>query len=91
LPCALALVPGNGGTRGLDGIGSGAKLVRGDVRDDSGLTRSVGGMPWRPTQVSGRAHCMAARGPSLGHGDVAARPGASGLDRLTWPPVVGPD
>jgi hypothetical protein len=57
--------------------------VRGDVRDGPGLARSVSGMPWCSTQVSGRAHCMAARRTSLGHLDLATHPSAGMLDRLT--------
>src|SRR5262249_19242610 len=41
-------------------------------------------MPGCPTQVSGRAHGMAARRASLHHRDLTARPGASVLDRCTW-------
>jgi hypothetical protein len=40
-------------------------------------------MPCCPTQISGRAHCMAARRASLGHLDLATHPGAGMLDRLT--------
>ena len=82
-PRTLALAFRRGSTRGLDRIGSRTKLVRGDVRDDRGLAGSVRGVPRCPTQVSGRAHCMAARRASLGHLDLATRPGTRLLDRLT--------
>src|SRR3954471_3690782 len=45
-------------------------------------------MPRGATQVSGRAHCMAARPPRLGHRDLAPHPGASMLDRLARPRVL---
>src|SRR2546421_5025437 len=45
-------------------------------------------MPCAPTQVSGRAHGMAARRASLHHRDLATHPGAGVLDRFTWSPVV---
>ncbi len=57
--------------------------MRGDVRDGPGLARGVGGMPCCSTQVSGRAHCMAAGRASLGHRDLATHPSAGMLDRLT--------
>jgi len=72
-----------GSSYGLDRVGGSAKIVRGDVRDGPGLARSVGGMPCRSTQVSGRAHCLAARRASLGHRDLAQHPSAGVLDRLT--------
>jgi hypothetical protein len=46
-------------------------------------------MPRCPTQVSGRAHGMAARRASLGHRDLAMHPGAGMCDRLTRPEVLG--
>jgi hypothetical protein len=70
-------------TCGLDRIGGRTELVRGDVCDGPGLASSVRGVPCGPAQVSGRAHCMAARHASLGHLDLATRPGACTLDRLT--------
>jgi hypothetical protein len=82
-PCGLALALRRGSTRGLDRVGGSAKLVRGDVRDGPGLARSVSGMPWGSTQVSGRAHRVAARRTSLGHLDLATHPSARMLDRLT--------
>ncbi len=75
-------------TCGLDRIGGRTELVRGDVSDGPGLASSVRGMPRRPTQVSGRAHCMAARRASPGHSDLATHPGAGMLDRLTRPRVL---
>jgi|GEM_PF-6754497 len=74
-PRTLALAFRRGSTRCLDRIGSRTELVRGDVRDDRGLAGSVRGVPRCPTQVSGRA--------SLGHLDLATRPGTRLLDRLT--------
>ena len=81
--CDLALAFRRGGTCGLDRIGGRTELVRGDVCDGAGLASSVRGMPCCPTQVSGRAHCMAPRRASLGHLDLATHPGAGLLDRLT--------
>src|SRR6476620_4320308 len=63
-------------------LGGRTELVRGDVSDGPGLASSVRGMPCCPTQVSGRAHCMAGRRASLGHRDLATHPGAGLLDRL---------
>jgi hypothetical protein len=86
-PCglALALALRRGSTCGLDRVGGRTELVRGDVWDGPGLASSVRGMSCCPTQVSGRAHCMAARRASLGHLDLATHPGAGMLDRLTRP------
>jgi hypothetical protein len=79
----LALAFRRSNTCGLDRVSGSAKLMRGDVRDGSGLARSVGGMPCCSTQVSGRAHCMAARRTSLSHRDLPTHPSAGMLDRLT--------
>ena len=87
-PRALARSFWCGGACGLDRIGGRAKLVRGDVCDDCGLTGSIRGMPRCAAQVSGRAHCMTARRASLGHRDLATRPGAGLLNRPTWSWVV---
>jgi len=57
--------------------------MSGDVRDSSSLARSVGGMPRCSAQISGRAHCMAARSTSLHHLDLATYPSAGMLDRVT--------
>ena len=57
--------------------------MRGDMCDGRGLASSVRGMPCCATQVSGRAHRMAARRASLGHVDLTTHPGAGMLDRLT--------
>ena len=82
-PCALALSWRRGRTRGLDRIGGGAKIVRGDVGDGRSLASGIRGMPRRPSQVSGRAHRMSGCRARLGHRDLATRPGAGQLDRLT--------
>ena len=79
----VALTLRRGSTCGLDRIGSSTEFVRGDVRDGPGLASSVRGMPCSPTQVSGRAHRMAARRASLHHRDLATHPSAGMLDRLT--------
>src|SRR5438128_9608803 len=89
-PCALALSFRRGRTRGLDRIGGRTELVRGDVCDDRRLAGSERGMACCPTQVSGRGHCMATRRASLGHFDLAARPGAGPLNRLTRSQVLTP-
>ncbi len=60
---------------GLDRVGGGAELVRGDVGDGPGLARGVRGLPWRPAQVSGCPHRMSACRASLHHRDLAPRPG----------------
>src|SRR6266540_4121920 len=44
----------------------------------------IRGMPCCPTQVPGRAHCMAARRASLHHRDLTTHPGAGVLDRFPW-------
>src|SRR5215472_7515568 len=82
-PRALALAFRRGSTCGLDRIGGRTELVRGDVCDGRGLAGSVRGMPCCPIQVSGRGVCMAGRRASLGHGDLAARPGPPEFDRAT--------
>jgi hypothetical protein len=87
-PCGPALAFCRSSTCGLDRIGGRTELVCGDVRDGPGLASSVRGVPCCPTQVSGRAHCMAARRASLGHLDLATHPGACMLDRLTRPWVL---
>src|SRR2546430_10252857 len=87
-PCALARSFRRGGTCGLDRIRGCTELVRRDVCYGRGLAGSVRGMPCRPTQVSGRGHCMAGRRASLGHGDLAARPGPPEFNRATWPRVL---
>ncbi len=69
--------------RGFDRIGGRTEFVRGDMCDGPGLACGIRGMPCCSTQVSGRAHCLAARCASLGHRDLATYPGASMLDRLT--------
>src|SRR2546421_7594382 len=79
-PCALALSFRRGSTCGLDRIGGRTQLVCGNVRDDCCLASSIGGMPGCPAQVSGRSHGMAACRASLGHRDLATRPGAGMLD-----------
>ena len=82
-PCGVPLTLRRGSTCGLDRIGSSTEFVRGDVRDGPGLASSVRGMPCSPTQVSGRAHRLAARRASLHHRDLATHPGTGMLDRLT--------
>lgn len=57
--------------------------MRGDVRDGRGLAGSVRGMPCCTGEVSGRGIRMTGRRASLGHPDLAARPGAPELDRST--------
>jgi len=47
-------------------------------------------MPWRTTQVSGRAVGVAGRCARLGHEDLAAHPGAGLVDRVTRSLVLGP-
>ena len=89
-PCALAVSFPRGRTCRLDRIGGRTKLVRGDMCNDRRLAGGVSGMPCCPTQVSGRGHCMAARRASLGHRDLATRPGAGLLNRLTGSPVLRP-
>jgi hypothetical protein len=87
-PYGLFLAFRCSGTCGLDCVGGRTELVRGDVSDGTGLTGSVRGMPCSSTQVSGRAHGMAARRASLHHLDLAPHPRAGMLDRLTWPGVL---
>ncbi len=81
--CTVVLAFRRTGTCALDRIGGRTELVRSDVRDDPGLASGVRGMPCCPTQVPGRAHCMAGRRARQGHGAFAAHPGAGLLDRLT--------
>ncbi len=79
----LALTVWRGSACGLDRVGGRTEFVRGDVCDGPGLAGRVRGMPCCSTQLSGRAHCMAARRASLHHRDLATHPGAGVLDRLT--------
>src|SRR5438445_352343 len=89
-PCALALSFRRGGTRRLDRIGGRTELVRRYVCDDRRLAGGVRSMAWRPTQISGRGHCMASCRACLGHGDLAARPGPPEFDRATRSQVLRP-
>jgi hypothetical protein len=79
----VGLSIGRGSSCSLDRIGGRTEVVCRDVCDGPGLTSGVSGMPCCPSQVSGRAHCMAARRTSLRHRDLTPRPGAGMLDRLT--------
>jgi hypothetical protein len=83
-PRGLALAFRRASTCGLDRIGGCAEFVRGDVCDSPGLASGVRGIPCCPTQVPGRAHCMAGRRASLHHLDLTTHPGAGVLDRFTW-------
>ena len=85
---AVALAVRRASTCGLDRIGGRTQFVRGDVRDGPGLASGVRGMPWCPTQVSRRGHCVAGRRASLGHRDLATHPGTGMLDRLTGSRVL---
>src|SRR5437870_8518932 len=82
-PCNFTVSVRRGGTCGLDRIRGRPELVRGDVCDCRSLASSVRGMACCPAQISGRGHCMAGRRASLGHGDLAARPGPPEFDRAT--------
>src|SRR5256714_618472 len=90
-PRAFALSFRSGSPGGLDRIRGRPELVRGDVRDDRRLAGSEGGMARWPTQVSGRGHGVAPRRASLGHCDLATRPGAGLLDGPTRSRVVRPN
>ena len=81
-PCCLALAFWHAGTRGLDRIRGRAELMRSDMRNDPGLAGCVRGMTCRPTQVSGRSHCLAGGRSSLGHLHLTPHPAASMLDCL---------
>src|SRR5579859_3261370 len=70
---------------GLDRVGSGAELVRGDVRHHRRLTGSKCGMTRRSAQIPGRRHRMAARRAGLGHRDLAAYPCPCLLNGMTRP------
>jgi hypothetical protein len=85
--CTLALSLRRGSTCGLDRIGGRAELVRRDVRDGRSLAGSVRRMPCCSSQIPGRAHGMAGRRASPGHGDLAARPGPSLLKCVSRPRV----
>ena len=89
-PCVVALAFGCGSACGLDRIGGRSELMGGDVRDDRGLAGGVRGMPRCPTQLSGRGLCTTGRLAGLGHLDLAMRPAASMLDRLTRSRVLRP-
>jgi len=55
-----------------------------------GLAGSVRGMSCCPSQVSGRAICMAGRRAGLSPRDLTPRPGAREVDRPTWTAVLRP-
>ena len=88
-PCDNAVSLRNVSTHGLDRVGSCTELVRGHVCDGRGLARSVRGKPRRPSQISGRAHCLPTRRASLHHLDFATHPRPSMLYRLARSRVVG--
>ena len=88
---ALLLTFRGSRTRGLDGVGRGAKLVCGDMRHRSGLTGSKGGAPGSSDQLSCRSLGMAGRCAGLRHRDFAARPGLRQFDGSTRPIVIGLD
>ena len=88
--CGDALTSGAQPRDGPDGVGGGAELVGGDVRDGSRLAGGVRGIPRRPAQVPGRAHRVAARRSGLHHRDLAPHPAADVLDRLAGSSVLGP-
>ena len=88
-PSALARSFRRGGACGLDRIGGGAELVRGDMRHHRRLAGGICGMPSGSAQLSCRSHGMATRRAGLRHRDLAARPGPSLLDRLAGPRVRG--
>src|ERR1700730_8378697 len=69
-PCGPALAFRRSSTCGLDRVGGRTEFVRGDVCDGPRLASSVRGMPCCPTQVFGRADCMAARRASVHHLDL---------------------
>src|SRR6188508_142892 len=73
-----------------DRIGGGTELVGRDVGHGGGLTGCVRRVPGRSTQVPGRTVGMTGGRPSLGHGDLAPRPGAGQLDRPAGPVVPWP-
>ncbi len=81
-PGSLLLALHRGSTRCSYRVGSSAKFVRGDMRDDGGLAGGIGGMPGSSAQVPGRAHRMATRRASLHHFHLATRPPAGMFDRL---------
>jgi hypothetical protein len=74
-------------TRGLDRVGGGAKLVRGDVGDRRRLTGRIRGMARRAAQVPGRRVGRTGRRAGLGHRDRPARPGPRLLNGVTRPRV----
>jgi len=76
--------------RSLDRVGGRTELVRRNMCDGCRLARGVGGMPWCPSQISGRGVRVAGRDASLGHPDLSAHPRADLLDRLTRTRIVGP-
>jgi hypothetical protein len=77
-----------GGTYRLDRVSGCTKLVRGDMCDGRGLPSRVRGVSCCPTQLSRRAHRMAARAARLHHLDLATHPRTGILDRPTWSRVL---
>ena len=73
----------------LDCIRGRAEVVLSDVRYATGLTGRVSGVTRRPSEITSRAHPMAACRPRLGHGDLAAGPRPDSSDGLPRTQVVG--
>jgi hypothetical protein len=88
-PRRLTFAVRRGSAYGFDRVGGRTELMRGDVGDGPGLASGVRGMSCCSAQVPGCTHGVAAGRASRHHRDLAPRPGARLLDRLTGPWVVG--
>jgi hypothetical protein len=88
---AGARAVGSGGrrTRGLDRVGRGTELVRGDVRHRRRLAGGERGVPSSSAQLSSGSHGMTGRRTGLRHPDLTARPGANLIDRVAGPWIRG--
>jgi hypothetical protein len=84
---ALDLATWDGRSRGLDRIGRGAELVRGDMRHRCRLASRMRGVTRGSAQLSCGIIGSASRRAGLRHLDLAARPSPSLLYRLTGPRV----
>jgi hypothetical protein len=68
--------------RGLDRVGSSAKVVLGHVAYTSSLTSGIGGIPRGPAQGAGRTHRVSTDRPSVHHLHIPTSPRSRRLNRV---------
>jgi hypothetical protein len=74
---------------GLDRVGGGAELVRGDVRNSRGLPGCMRCMACRSVQIPGRRVCRTSRRAGLRHSNFTSGPSARQFDSSTRPVIIG--